>query len=345
MHILCDISHPAHVHFFRNAIDIWKKRDHEVTIVSRDKDITLQLLDHYQYPHTCLSRARRGLMGLSRELLEHEGRLYLRSLRNTPDIFLSVAGTFMVHAAKLVNRPALVFYDTEIATLSNAITYPFATAIFTPSSYLRDIGKKHIRYNGFQELAYLHPNYFSPDPKILEEVGIQPDERFFLVRFVSWEASHDVGYTGFSIQGKRELINRLSRLGRVIISSEAKLPAEFESYKLTISPTKIHHLLSYSTLFIGESATMATESAILGKPFIYVSPVRLGTIEEGEKKYGMGYRVDPSEEDKAINLAEELAQRPGLAVEWQAKRQKMLEDKIDVTSWMVDTVERYAGKR
>ena len=26
MHILIDISHPAHVHFFRNAMEEWKAR-------------------------------------------------------------------------------------------------------------------------------------------------------------------------------------------------------------------------------------------------------------------------------------------------------------------------------
>ena len=342
MRILCDISHPAHVHFFRNAIDIWKQRGHEVTIVSRDKDITLQLLNEYNYHHICLSKARQGIVGLSRELLEHEGRLLLKSLRKPPDVFLEIAGTFIVHAAKLVNKPSLVFYDTEHAKLSNAITYPFASAIYTPSCYRGEIGHKQIRYNGYQELAYLHPNYFSPDPKVLEQVGASQTEKLFLIRFVSWEASHDVGQSGFSLQGKRELVNRLSQLGRVVITSEARLPAEFEQFRMNISPTKIHHLMAYSTLYIGESATMASESAILGKPFIFVSPVGRGYTDEQENEYHLGYTLGPQEEERAIRLATELANRPDLQEEWQKKRQRLLKDKIDVTAWMVDTVENYS---
>ena len=341
MRILCDISHPAHVHFFRNAIDIWKQHGHEVTIVSRDKDITLQLLDEYNYQHICLSRARQGIVGLGRELLEHEGRLLLRSIKNPPDVFLEIAGTFIVHAAKLINRPSLVFYDTEHAKLSNAITYPFASAIYTPSCYQGDIGRKQIRYNGYQELAYLHPNYFSPDPTILKEIGVSTNEKLFLVRFVSWEASHDVGQSGFSLQGKRDLVNRLSQLGRVIITSENRLPDDFEHYRMTVSPAKIHHLMAYSTLYIGESATMASESAILGKPFIFVSPVGRGYTDEQENEYHLGYTLGPKEEDKAIKLAVELANRSTLREEWLKKRQRLLENKIDVTAWLVDTVENF----
>ena len=43
--VLVDITHPAHVHFFRNAIDLWKDQGWQVLITARDKDICLQLLD------------------------------------------------------------------------------------------------------------------------------------------------------------------------------------------------------------------------------------------------------------------------------------------------------------
>jgi hypothetical protein len=48
--ILVDIGHPAHVHLFRNAIKIWQAHGHDVTITSREKDITGTLLSAYGYP-------------------------------------------------------------------------------------------------------------------------------------------------------------------------------------------------------------------------------------------------------------------------------------------------------
>jgi len=44
MRVIVDISHPAHFHFFKYAIEEWRRRRNEVLLVSRDKDITLELL-------------------------------------------------------------------------------------------------------------------------------------------------------------------------------------------------------------------------------------------------------------------------------------------------------------
>jgi predicted glycosyltransferase len=341
MRILVDITHPAHVHFFRNAIDIWREHDHEVLMTSREKDITTQLLDEYGYKHSCLSTARRGALGLALELIEHEVKLLRLGRRFQPDVLLEIGGTFIVYAARLLGAPALVFYDTEIARVSNAITYPFADAICTPSCYAGDLGRKHVRYDGYQELAYLHPNQFVPDDRVLGELGLSVEEPFTVVRFVGWTSGHDVGLRGFSPDGKKALIDRLTQFGKVVISSELPLSGEMEKYRMRLSPTKIHHLLSFSTLYIGESATMASESAVLGTPFILVSPVGRGYTDEQEKEYGLGYTISPDQEEQAIDLAVELTQRENLQDEWQAKRRRLLQDRIDVTAWMVDFVERY----
>jgi uncharacterized protein len=341
--IIVDISHPAHLHFFRPAIDIWQKKGNDLIIVARDKDITLKLLDEYGLKYICLSKARKGIFGLGLELLEHEGKLLSIIRKTKPDVLLEIAGTFIVHAGVLTGTPSLVFYDTENAKLSNAITYPFATHVITPRCYQGDIGKKQITYEGYQELAYLHPNRFQPDPSVLQELEIHPDEKLFIIRFVAWESGHDVLLKGFSIDGKRRLVNELCQYGRVIITSENPLPPDLELYRMKIPPSKIHHLMAYSSLFIGESATMASESAILGIPFIYVSPVGRGYTNEEEKVYELGYTIDPKEEARAIDLAIQMVRNSDRS-EWMKKRQIMLNDKIDVTDWIVKFVDEFLDK-
>ncbi len=339
MKILVDITHPAHVHFFRNAIDIWRERGHTVIITARDKDLTLQLLADYGYRYQCLSRMRRGMPGLILEMLEHEIQLLRLLSRHNPQITLEIAGTFIVHASKLMRIPGLVFYDTEHARMSNAITYPFASHIITPSCYQKDLGAKHIRYPGYHELTYLHPNRYRPDPRTLQEMGIHPDESYFVIRFVSWEASHDIGYCGLSNSAKLRLVEELKKLGKIIISSESTLPPELQPYQLRISPTKIHDLLAFSTLYIGEGATLASEAAMLGIPSIYINKLTAGTLEEQENRYGLLHRV--VDEEKAIHLAVQLARDKNSREEYQRRRQRMLSEKIDVTAWLVDYVENY----
>jgi len=45
MKILIDISHPAHVHFFKYFIRNMQNKGHDIKITAKDKDLTLKLLD------------------------------------------------------------------------------------------------------------------------------------------------------------------------------------------------------------------------------------------------------------------------------------------------------------
>ena len=341
MNILVDITHPAHVHFFKNAIWIWQARGHAVCIAARDKDITLDLLCGYHLPHSCLSRVRRGMGGLSIELLEHQAKLYNLIKGFRPDVILEHSGAFIVHVAKMARVPSIVYTDTEHAKLENGITFPFADVICTPTCYKGNLGSKHIRYNSYHELAYLHPNRFASDPRALEEAGVTEDDPFFIVRFVSWEASHDIGQRGFSYDGKRELVRLLERYGRAIITSEYPLPPELDRYRIDVSPTRIHDLLYYAAMYIGESATMASESAVLGTPAILVSPAGCGYTDEEEHKYGLVCSFSDQAEEAAMAKARAWLARDDLKAQWRTKRDRMLEDKIDLTAWMVDFVENY----
>ena len=156
------------------------------------------------------------------------------------------------------------------------------------------------------------------------------------MRFISWGASHDKGQWGFSLDQKRELISKLSTYGRVLISSEGDLTDEFIRYKFSLSPSKIHHLLAFCNLYIGEGATMATESAILGTPSIYVNSLTAGTIEELINKYQMLYRF--TDGDDAIKKAMELVENSEAKLEQLRRRDKFLLDKVDVTSWLTEFV-------
>ena len=70
--------------------------------------------------------------------------------------------------------------------------------------------------------------------------------------------------------------------GKVIISSEGELPVELEKYRVKISPERMHDLLSFASLYIGEGATTASECAMLGTPAIYVNVLDAGTLQEQE---------------------------------------------------------------
>ncbi len=339
MRILVDLTHPAHVHFFKQAIWQWKDRGHQVFITSRKKDINIELLNSYGIEHICISEYGKGLPGLFKELIARDYRLYKLARKFSSDILLAVGGVSVAHVGRLIGKPSIVFYDSEFAKLSNRITFPFTDVICTPSCYKEHIGNKQVRYNGYHELAYLHPNWFKPDPNILTEVGLTENDRFFVLRFVSWAAAHDIGQRGFSHEGVEKLITELQKCGKVIITSEAELPQRLKKYYFSLSPDKMHDLLYYATMYIGEGVTMASEAAILGTPSIFVSSLTAGTIEELKNKYNLMYCL--SDEGETISKVEELIKKDNLKNEWRKRRELMLRDKIDVTKWMIDFVENY----
>ena len=110
--------------------------------------------------------------------------------------------------------------DTENVRHDAVLTFPFASHILTPSCFWKDLGKKHIRYSSYNELAYLHENYFTPDETILEQMDVRKGERFVVMRFVSRSAVHDIGQEALNIDTKRRAVMRLSKYARIFISSD-----------------------------------------------------------------------------------------------------------------------------
>lgn len=345
MRILIDISHPAHVHFFRNAISIWWKNGHDVRVVARDKDITCNLLERFQVPHKVLSKARTGVVGWTGEMFAHIGRLLPLVMTFRPHVMLQIGGTFVGPVGWLTRTPAWAFTDTENATLSNAITFPFIDRIFTPQCYILDHGGKHLRYAGFHELAYLHPRWFVPDPRVLSRFGLKPEDPFSIVRFVAWQSAHDMGDRGFSLPNKVRLVLELAQYGKVFVSSEAPMPDAIKPYASPIPIEQIHHYIAYATLVVGESATMASEAAVLGTPAIFVSPTGRGYTDVQEHTYGLVFNFKNTEQIKALDTVKELVERPYPKDYWQKKRQRLLKDCIDVTEWLVRLVECFGKTR
>ena len=340
MNILINIAHPGHVHLFKYAIQLWKEHGHKILIVARDKDVTLALLDEYKIPYIVGSVRQYSLGKQLLELYTHTAKLVVLSRQFQPDVFISVGSTFAAWAAFIVGKPHIAFDDTEHAWLEHHLYMPFTQLICTPSCFTKDLGHKQIRYSGYQELAYLHPHYFKPDSKILVELGLAPGEPFFIVRFVSWKAMHDKGYSGVNEAGKIQLVEILKKYGKVIISTETKgLPEFLKSEARKIPPAQIHNLLYYSTMYIGEGGTMATEAALLGTPSIFINPLSGGNWDELQNKYHLLYAC--SKADEAIGTISELLSTSHLKDIWQDRRRRMLADTIDVTAWMVDLIENY----
>ena len=81
---------------------------------------------------------------------------------------------------------------------------------------------------------------------------------------------------------------------------------------------------------------MASESCILGTPFIYLDKVGRGYTDEQDNRYGLGFNFRPWEAPDAISKAEEvLSGNLKNSPRFHEAVVRMLDEKIDVTKFIV----------
>jgi hypothetical protein len=314
-----------------------------VHVTARAKDRSLELLDRYGLPYEHISDQRSGAVGMTTEMAARTGKLLgiMREFR--PDVMTGIMGPSIAIAGALRRVPAVVFYDTEFARQTNWFVYPLAHSVCTPDCYQGKVRGTHVEYAGYHELAYLHPNRFIPDPARLRAFGLDPDERYSLVRFVSWQAVHDRNEKGLTADQKRALVETLRAHGRVLISSEASLPPDLAPLEVKGPVEDIHHLLAHAQLIVGESATMSSEAAVLGVPAVMIATTGRGYTDDEERRYGLVRHFTEDDYDAAVSTIEKLYAESPREMGALA-RQRLLDEKIDVTQWMVDYFERTFAK-
>lgn len=335
--ILLTLQHPAHVHFFKHAYRELRASDHDVAVVARNEPVVAELCEAYDIDCRVLSGAADSLPSIAAAQLRYEVGMFRFAREFSPDVIAGIGGVAAAHVARLTGARGIVFTDTEHAKLSNALAFPFADLICTPSCYRDDLRAKQYRYPGYHELAYLSPSRFTPDPSVLEAAGVGPDERFVVLRLSSWNALHDVGQGG--LDDAVEVVERLEETGvRVLIASSGPLPAEIESRRADIEPHRLHDLLAYATLFVGEGATTAVESAVLGTPAVYVNTLSAGTLSELEERYGLLFGFHgPDRHRRGLERAMDILEEPD-PERWERRREQLLADKCDTTSVVTDVL-------
>ncbi|KAB1198210.1 MULTISPECIES: DUF354 domain-containing protein [Haloferax] len=340
MDVLFGIGHPAHVHFYKNAISKLKNKGYDVHAITKRKPLAIELLERYSIDYTIAGRNKiqnKSLLKTGLAFISFEIDVLNEVRKHNPSIVTGVGSIALSHASSAFNCKSLIFTDTENAKLANTIAFPFSDYIYTPECFEENIGRKQFCYPGYHELAYLHPNWFEPDPTVLDEAGVDPDERFVILRLVSWDAIHDIGDGGF--EDVQDVISKIEDTDtRVLITSEESLPDELEPYQISIEPHRIHHLMNFASLFIGESATMATESAVLGTPSIFVSTSQRGYTNELEDKYRLVFNFSEKRRQRnAINKAISILENYDRRI-WEERRDEMLGEKIDTTGFLLSQI-------
>lgn len=351
MNILIDIGHPAHVHLLRNVYNRLKEDGHTVYVTVKEIPAAKTLLDLYKIHYINIGYKSDSLWGKTWNQFIYNAKLWW--LVVTKHIRIGIHGITVAHISKITRMVSILPDDDDDAVepLFAKYAHPFADVILSPQDTPRK-SKKVIYYPAYHELSYLHPNEFTPDPSVLDDAGIKYKinkdgrvvcEPFFIMRFNAFKAHHDVGVVGLTIENKRKLIEMLSKKGKVFITTERNIDDEFLPYQLKVSPEKAHSLIYYATMLIGDSQTMTSEAAVLGTPAIRCNTFvgRIHYLEEEEHRYQLTYGFRPEKSDAMFAKIEELLAMPNLKEKWEARRQKMLSEKIDYAKFLTWFIENY----
>ncbi|MFB6317444.1 DUF354 domain-containing protein [Saccharicrinis sp. FJH54] len=345
MKIAFYLGHPAHFHLFKNVIKSLSAT-HDTTILIKKKDILEKLLEEAGLTYiNILSEGRKdSKTGLLVGMIKRSWRLFRFYKKLKPDLLVgtSVENSFMT---KILGIPSINVNedDAEVVPLYAKLSYPWASVILNPSSC--NSGKwdeKAIKYSGYQELAYLHPNHFTPQKKVVEKYFPVTDT-YFIMRFAKLTAHHDKGIKGLNAELSKEIIKILEPHGKVYITSERELSPEFEPYRINIDTLDMHDVISFASLYIGDSQTMAAEAGVLGIPFIRFNDFvgRIGYLKELENTYQLGFGYLPTQSDQLLNRITDLLNDDKLKHFNQNSRMLMLKDKIDLHLFLTWFIENY----
>lgn len=338
MKILVDIGHPAHIHYFKNCARILTEKGHEFLFVVRERDSTMELIRSTGFNYVSRGKGKAGLINKLMAIPQTDYKIYRIAKKFQPDMFLSFSSPYLAHVSWLMRKPHIAFDDTEHAKFEHWMCRPFTDVVLSPSCYNAKLWKNQLLFQAYMEMCYLHPHYFKPDPFVLDKIGVKENEKFCVLRFVSWDANHDVGQKGLSYQDKLKIVKELSKYCKVFISSEQNLDETLKPFQLRIHPKDLHSVLKYASLYIGEGSTTASEAVILGTPAIYINTLRLGYMDEDEER---GLLFHPTSLDGCMTAISQVLEKEGFCEEYHKKWEKLLRDKIDPTAFMVWFIENY----
>ncbi len=330
MRLLIDIGHPAHVHLFRHLATALLAKGWEVLFSVRAKGENVELLRAFGLPFSVYGSSGKSIFSKIWSVPQKNLELYRIFKSFKPTITISHSSFYLSQVSWFCLVPNISLEDT--GNMEQILLYlPFTNALLTPIAYHRNHGKKQIRYNGFHETAYMHPDFQKQEPA--NDLS-SPDT--ILIRLVDWTASHDLGHKGLSASTITQLFKLVGDQSKIKILSEKPLPENLKQYALNIPPHQLHGFLSKVKLYIGEGASLASECALMGIPAVYVNSRSAGVIL-AQANAGLLYHFTSGE--GVLEKANELLSDSNKLSQHQIKAAKFIENKINLSlflEWFIE---------
>jgi predicted glycosyltransferase len=310
MRIWIDLSNSPHPILFEPIVDELRGSGHEVMLTARGHAQTVDLAKE-RWPEVRVigGRAPSGRAAKARAVAGRATALARFARHERIDVAVSHNSYAHAVAARALRIPCVTAMDYEYQP-ANHIAFRFADRVVVPDEFplrmLRLQGarsRKVWRYSGFKEEVYLQR--FTPDPSVLEELGLGQDEPFLVARpSPAGAAYHQFENPLFDVALAQVLDHadvRVVLLPRrpEDVRDYVGVPAERRIVPKRAVDTR--SLLHYARALLGAGGTMNREAALLGTPVFGMYAGRLAALDRRLIREG---RLRPLADDPACFQAE-----------------------------------------
>jgi predicted glycosyltransferase len=332
--VVIDIAHYPHVNFYKHAIEVLRKKNIDVKVIIRPRGKLVSIF-HKECPDerfVLIGKYRKTIFGKIFDMLERD-IAFLRYLSRIKfDAGTGFGSINIAHTTRFFGKPTIIFGDDTENKLGHYLVKLFAPIVVRPKC-VPPAQKNLLKYNGFKELAYLHPNHFTPDKNALEPYNLNPYEYVF-IREVS---NASLNYRRAEMGKLSKILDYLKEMNlKILLSIEDKSLIELfrDNCIILKEPVEdIYSLLHFASLTLSSGDSMARESCLVGTPAIYTGGRDMAINNELIKRSCM-FKV---EDDKSIkntikylienNIKKEVESRIKYAIdhEWEDTTQVILD--------------------
>lgn len=346
-HFIFELNHPAQGHLFKHVIQELRARGYPVTVFAKEIPVLFRILEAHGIPFRNMGTKGGGMAGKGMRQLKNMALLAASLKRGHLNIGVGVSVALPV-LSRISSLHSIVLDDDDkkATPLFASIAHRFCDVLFRPSALAFEGGSPAtVYYDGYHELAYLHPSVFTPDREWVEKQGISTLEPYFLIRQVALKAHHDKGIRGISTEMFEKIAALLRCHGRVFLTHEAGAPLPEGVEILNTDPARMHHIMAFARLVVSDGQTMCSEASCLGVPSVRINDFvgRISYLEEQEKRWKLTFGFCPDSFEAAISKIDELMQVS--SAEFQSMKDLMLSHTIPLTPFLTWFLVGYPGTR
>lgn len=297
MRVWVDLTNSPHVLVLEPVIGRLRAQGAEVQVTARDFAQTVALCELHGIDAEVIGHHRgSSVAGKARGLADRSLALRRWARGRDFDIAIAHGSNDLTVAARMLGIPSATMFDYEWATVQHNVNCRLAAAVVVPElippGRLDRYGArgKLRRYPGLKEEYYLGD--FEPDPAVLDELGVDPQEPLALVR----PAPEVALYHRFENRSYGDVLTSLREQGQVVVLPRyPNQREEIERLGGFIVPDRAidaPSLVAFADLVVSGGGTMNREAVALGTPVITTFEGRMGGVDEALLADGRLRRLD-----------------------------------------------------